>query len=61
MWYLKSNTDDSVYKIEAYFAHTENNLLIAQRGKGWGYKLGVWDWERHTAVYKINKWQSSPV
>ena len=41
MWYLKSNTDDSVYKIEAYFAHTENNLLIAQRGKGWGYKLGV--------------------
>ena len=40
MWYLKSNTDDSVYKIEAYFAHTENNL-IAQRGKGLGYKLGV--------------------
>ena len=41
MMYLKSNTNESVYKIEAYFAHIENNLLIAQRGKGWEYKLGV--------------------
>ena len=36
MWYLKNSTNESVYKIEACFADTENCHFSAQRGEGWG-------------------------
>ena len=54
---LKYDTNELIYKIETYSQAQETNLWLL-KGKRWGTdKLGVWDQQIQTTVYKIHKEQ----
>ena len=60
MWNLKNDTNEFIYKTE-----TDSQRKQAygyQRGKGVGRdKLGVWDKNIHTTIYKIDNQQGPTV
>ena len=41
--------------------HIENKLMITKGGRGRRDKLGVWDEQIHTTIYKIDKQQGPTV
>ena len=52
MWNLiKNDTNEFIYKTETDSQISESNLQLP-KGKGWD-KLGVWDKNIHTTIYKI--------
>ena len=53
MWNLKYDTNPLIYKTETDSQKT-NLWLPKGKREGWD-KLGVWDSEIHTTVYKIDK------
>ena len=61
MWNLKYVTNELIYKTETDFRHRKQTYGY-QRGKEVGRdKLGVWDQQIQTTVYKVDKQQGPTV
>ena len=63
MWNLKkkNDTDELIYKTEIDPQTQKTNLWLP-KGKGEGRdKLGVWDEQIHTTLYKTDKQQGLPI
>ena len=56
MWNLKKkDTNELVCKNRKRLTDIENKLMVT-KGGSWGRdKLGIWDWQIYTAIYKIHK------
>ena len=54
MWNLKSSTNELIYKTETDSQTQKINLWLPKRKDGERDKLGVWDQQTQTAVYKIH-------
>ena len=53
MWNLKYNTNELTYETET---DTEKKLTVTKGRSGWGRdKLGGWEYQIHTTIYKIDK------
>ena len=50
LWNLKYDTNELIYKTDS---QTQKTNLWLPKGKGKD-KLGVWDWQIQTTIYKIN-------
>ena len=57
---LKYDTNELTYKIETDSQTQETNLWL-QKGKGGRDKLGVWDQQIQTTIYKVDKQQDTTV
>ena len=53
MWNLKYDTNELVYQTETDSQIQKTNLWLP-KGKGGRDKLGVWDYQIQTNIYKIN-------
>ena len=61
MWNLKQDTNELIYETEID-SRTQKTGLWLPKGKGdGGDKLGVWDQQIQTNIYKIDKEQSPTV
>ena len=53
-WNQTDDTNELVYKTEIDSQAQKTNTAI-KRAAGWGDKLGVWNQQIHTSIYKIDK------
>ena len=60
MWNLKYDTNKLIYKTKTDSQTQKTNLWLP-KGKGGGDKLGVWDQQIQTTIYKIDKQQGPTV
>ena len=57
MWNLKYETDECTYKTETDSQMQEINTWLPKREGGQTKsKLGVWNWQIQTTIYKIDQW-----
>ena len=56
MWNLKYDTNELIFKKEIDSQTEKTNLQLPKR-EGGGDKLGVWDWQKHTTICKIDNQQ----
>ena len=57
---LKNDTNEHIYKTETH--RHKQQIYVRQRGKaGWMDKLGVWDLQIQTTIYKIDNQQGPTV
>ena len=56
MWILKNNTNELTYK-PLIDSQTQKTNYGYQRGRGGRDKLGIWDQQIHTTIYKIDNQQ----
>ena len=54
MWNVRYDTNELIYKTETDSQLQKTKVYGYQRGKGGRYKLGVWDQNIQTTIYKIN-------
>ena len=55
MWNLKKDTNELVCKIGTDLQTWKTNLWLPKGEAGGRDKLGIWDWQIYTTIYKINK------
>ena len=57
MWNLKYNTNELIYETKRLI-ELENKLMVTKGERRWGRdKLGLWDWQIQTTIYKTDKQQ----
>ena len=58
MWNPKNDTNDLIYKTETDSQTSKTNLWLPKGKRGGGRdKLGVWDQQIHTTIYKTDNQQ----
>ena len=58
MWNLKYDTNELIYEKETDAQTQKTNLMVTKGLRVWGReKLGVWDYQIHTTICKIDKQQ----
>ena len=61
MWNLKYDTNGLIYKTETDSQTWKTNLWLQKGKRGGRDKLGVWDQQIHTTIYKTDKKQGPTV
>ena len=60
MWNLKYDTNKLIYETET-FTNTENRPVVAKGEGVGGDEVGLWGWQMHTIIYRMNKQQGPNV
>ena len=53
----KKGTNELIYETKTY---SENKLQLSG-GRGWGDRLGDWDWHKYMALFEIDNQQGPSV